>query len=189
MNKYLLILLSFVVFQNCVNAQTEDFLVEKYLQNKSFENPYKQIKYDYTSTEKIPIKLSVMQDISTTDDSLYEGKNIYLVINEDVFYNNKTVVKSGTIVIAKIGYIIPNGMNGVPSKIYLTDFDIPNIKPSQLVTTYYKAGSRKLYIVLPLRFTLAEIPFLGLIADFIKGGHAKITPSDTITIDYYPNWK
>lgn len=38
-----------------------------------------------------------------------------------------------------------------------------------------------------LRFTLAEIPFLGLITDFIKGGQTKITPSDTITIDYYPN--
>ena len=61
-------------------------LNEKYLQNKSFENPYKQIKYDYTSTEKVPIKLSVMQDMSTTDNSLYEGKNIHLVYS--VGYNN-----------------------------------------------------------------------------------------------------
>lgn len=189
MNKiFYVISLSILTMFNCVFAQSEDVLVDKYLGNKTFKAPYKEVKYDFTNTEKLPIELTVTGDISTNDENIYEGKKIPLVVKNDVYYGNKIIIKKDTKASARIGYIITNGMNGVPAAIYLTDFNIPEIDSNQLIANYHKCGNRKLYLVYPLNFVLSEIPFLNFVTCLIKGGQAKIIPKDVITIYYYPNW-
>lgn len=191
MNKiFFVISLSILILTmfNCAFAESEDFLIEKYLQDKTFKNPYKEVKYDFTNTEKLPIELTVTDDISTNDESIYEGRRINLVVKNDVFYNDEIIIKKDTKANARIGYIVTNGLNGVPDAIYLTDFNIPEIDSYKLVANYHKCGNRKFYLVYPLNLVLSEIPFLNFITCLIRGGQAKITSKDVITIYYYPNW-
>ena len=56
MNRFcvLLILLICGIF-NSVFAESTDFLVDKFLQNKKFKNPYTPIEYDFTNLTRVTI--------------------------------------------------------------------------------------------------------------------------------------
>lgn len=146
------------------------------------------LPYNYYDTYSIPISLSIVEKISTKD-AIIDGQNVKFRVNKDVYYNDMLLLKSGEIVNAKIENIITSGMNGFPAEILIDDFEIPGIKNSQLLSAYTKKGQNRSYLVYPLKWSLTLIPFVGSLTNLIKGGHAKITPKDVVTIYYYPNWK
>jgi len=146
------------------------------------------LPYDYSDTYSIPISLSILEPISTKDN-LIEGQNIELKVNKDVYYKDELLLKSGQIVNAKLETVITSGMNGFPAEIIINNFEIPNIRESQLLSEYIKKGQNRSFLVYPLKWSLTLIPFVGSLTNLIKGGHAKVTPKDKITIYYYPNWK
>ena len=43
-------------------------------------------------------------------------------------------------------------------------------------------------MVLPIKWALTPIPFVGSFTNFIIGGNANISDKDTIILYYYPNW-
>lgn len=167
MNKYILIILSLFISLS-VFAET--------------------LPYNFCDTTRVPIRLSIVNEISTKD-ALTEGQNIELRVIKDVYYEGKTLVRKGELVNAKIETIITSGMNGFPAEIIVDDFEIPNIPDSKLMSTYYKKGQNRCLWVYPLKWSLTLIPFVGSLTNLIKGGHAKIKTKDVITIYYYPNWK
>ncbi len=170
MNKFLFLILSLVVLlqSNISNATT--------------------LPYDFSDTERVLIKLSILEEISTKTPHL-EGEDIKFKAIEDVFYKDKYILNKGDIVTAKLETIITSGMNGFPAEIIVDDFIIPNVKPSQLVSTYTKKGQNRCLWVYPLKWSLTLIPFAGSLTNFIKGGHARLKPKDIVTLYYYPNWK
>lgn len=146
------------------------------------------LPYDYTSVHSVPIKLSITKSISTKEH-LQEGQDVKFVVKYDVRDRGKLILNSGTIVNAKIETVITSGMNGFPAEIIIDDFDVPNIKNSKLLSTYTKAGQNRSLLVYPLKWALTPIPLAGTVTNFIKGGHAKIKPDDTVVIYYFPDWK
>ena len=108
---------------------------------------------------------------------------------KDVVYKDTVILKSGDIVTGTLETIITSGMNGFPAEVIIDDFNIPNIKPSQLISTYNKRGQNRCFWVYPLKWSLTLIPFVGSLTNFIMGGEAKVKTSDVITIYYYPEWK
>ena len=144
--------------------------------------------YNYSDTTAIPIKLSIIE-LLTTKNPVNEGQYVNFRVLEDVNYNGATVVKAGDIVPGRVETIITSGMNGFPAEIIIDDFQIPDIKASQLICNYNKHGQNRCLWVYPLKWSLTLIPFVGSLTNFIKGGHAKIKPTDVITIYYYPNWQ
>lgn len=166
MNRLLIVFLSFFLINNAVFA----------------------LPYDFSSTKSVPIKLQITEEISTKM-SICEGQELKFKSTEDIYYRKNLILKKGTIVPARIEMIITSGMNGFPAEIIIGDFQIPNIKQSQLMGTYIKTGQNRSLIVYPIKWALTWLPGVGSLTNLIKGGHAKIKTKDVITIFYYPQWK
>lgn len=147
-----------------------------------------ELPYDYSSTEAIPIKLSIINEVSTKD-GLIEGQKLKFKVLEDVYYENMPVVKKDDIITGTVETIITSGMNGFPAEIIVDDFEIAGINSSQLISTYIKKGQNRCFWVYPLKWALTIIPFVGSLTNFIMGGHARIKTKDVITIYYFPKWK
>ncbi len=145
------------------------------------------LEYDYSSTESIPVKLSITEEISTKMPIL-EGQILKFKVLKDV-QNDRLNLKKGDIVTGRIECIITSGMNGFPAEIIIDNFKIPYVKKSQLIGTYIKKGQNRFIWVYPLKFALTPFPPTGSITNIIKGGHAKIKTTDIITVYYYPDWK
>lgn len=164
------------------------FAAEETVLDTDTEKQTYTLPYNYEDTEFIPIKLAVTKEITTKNPHI-EGEEVEFRVIKDVTYNNQTILKEGDIVKAKIETIITSGMNGFPAEIIVDDFQIPNVKQSQLLSTYTKKGQNRCLWVYPLKWSLTLIPFVGSLTNLIMGGEARIKTKDIITIYYFPNWK
>ena len=170
------------------SAIIRDDFVEESLAGKNLEKPITNIDYNYESTEKIPIKLNILEPISTKKEDLYDGQIINFKVKEDVYYNNQLIVKKGTIATAEIETIIERGMNGLPATIILDNFKINNIPQEKLKCTIIHKGHNRAYYVFPIKWILTPTIIGGYLANFLLGGHSKISKRKTLTIYYYPHW-
>lgn len=173
---------------NPAYALLRDTVIEEELANKNIKTPYINKNYDYTSIEKIPIKLNIVKSISTKNDGVYEGQIVQFKVKENVFKDHQLLLKKGTIVNARVETYIEKGMNGLPATIIIDNFEIPNIPLKKLKCTVIQKGINLALIVFPIKWALTPIPFAGSFTNLIVGGHAKIKEKNTITIYYYPHW-
>ena len=81
------------------------------------------------------IKIEEIQDLieemlkkSKEEKELYENQIINFKVAKDVIYNDKIIVKRGTLAPAKVSIIVLPGMNGIPASIILKDFSIEYLK-------------------------------------------------------------
>lgn len=146
------------------------------------------LPYDYSSTFSLPIKMNIVEEV-TTKRGLLEGSTVNFKVKKDVIYNGQIIVKKDTIIPARVETVIPRGMNGFPAEIVIDNFQFEEIKSSKLLSTYTKKGQNRCLFVYPLKWALTPIPFAGSLTNFILGGEAKIKKSDVITVYYYPDWK
>lgn len=146
------------------------------------------LPYDFSDVESIPIRLSILEEI-TTKGGILEGSRVNFQVKENVYHNNKIIIRKGDIVSARVETYVTRGLNGFPAELIIDNFEIEGIKKSQLLSTYTKTGTNRCLWVYPLKWALTPIPFAGSLTNFILGGEAKIKPKDVITIYYYPNWK
>lgn len=185
MNRFFALILTLIICPVCFADIMHDEFAEDYLKNS--KPAYTHTKYDYTDTDIVPIKLCITEKIKSEAD-LYEGQNVEFRILRHVVYKNKIIAKRGQVVPATVKIIATSGMNGIPASIIFGDFKINGIKPGQLTDTYEIFGQDRSLIVFPLKWALTILPPSGSLTNFIKGGHAKLKPSKTITIYYHPNW-
>lgn len=186
MNRLFSLLLTLLLIGLPASAMTEDFIVDEFLKNDNYEQPFENTKYNYQSTLKIPINLRIVNEINSEND-LYEGQIVKFVVNDDVRYNGKLLVKRNTIVSARVETIIANGMNGIPASIIFGNFNIPNINSKNLTFYCEKYGRDLSLLVFPLKWLLTPLYPSGSLTNFIKGGHVKIHQNAKITIYYYPS--
>ncbi len=168
-----------------VNMQ--DNLVETTLKKNNIEQPVTNTNYNYENLEAVAIKLKIQNKITSKKD-IQDGDIITFIVKDDVFYDNKIIVNRGTVINAKIKAVLKRGLGGIPGQIVIDDFEIPNIDSRKLKSHYIKRGRNTTLLILPLKWALTPIPFVGSFTNLILGGHAKISPDDNITIFYYPNW-
>ena len=151
-------------------------------------SPAFALDYDYSSTKAVAIELYSEKAISTKDD-IVEGERLPLRIGNDVYYNNRLILKKGTPASAKIETLITAGMNGFPAEIIINDFSIPGIDSNKLISEYSKVGQNRCLWVYPLKWALTPLYPAGSLTNFIYGGHANLKTTDKITVYYYPEWK
>ena len=149
---------------------------------------FAELDYNYKATEYVPIKLTVLNEISTRDE-IFEGQEIKLKVRNNVYCHDCLFVKKGTIATARIETIITKGMNGFPAEIILNNFKIDGVESSHLMGEYIKAGRSWALMVYPIKWALTPIPFVGSLTNLIKGGDANIETDDLIIVKYYPHWK
>lgn len=208
MNKFFVLILIIVLgfSQNILYAQTQQADSKSEFQTNSSEyaiegsseaehsglrvdiQSQEVLPYDFSSTEYVPIKLSITKEVSTKDE-IVEGQKLEFKVLKDVYYKDKLVVKKDDIVTATLETIVTSGMNGFPAELVVDDFDIPGIKKSQLISTYIKKGQNRCFWVYPLKWALTIIPIAGSLTNFIMGGHARIKTKDVITLYYFPHWR
>ena len=188
MNKIFCSLFLFIFSSLSTYALERDIFIEEYLNTKEIEKPVQNLNYDYTSVEKIPIKLQISKAITTKNNEISEGQLIDFVVREDVKYNHKVVIPKGTKVTAVVQTYQTRGMNGIPGIIVLDNFKIPNVNNSRLKSIYIKRGQDRSYIVFPIKWALTLIPFAGYSTNLILGGHAQIKKKHNVIIYYYPKW-
>ncbi len=165
-----------------------DEFIENYLSDKEIKPIETNLEYNYDEFDRIPIKLQTIEKISLKNKNLYENNKIQLKVKQNVKYNNKVILKQGTLATAEIQTYTTKGMNGIPGSIILDNFEIPGIDKSKLKSTYIKKGVSLTLFVLPLKWALTPIPGVGSLTNFIIGGNASINDKDTIIVYYYPNW-
>lgn len=146
-----------------------------------------KLPYNFSDTNYVPIKMSIINDISSNDE-IYEGQEIQLKIKNNVAYRNSLLIKKGSLATARIETIITKGMNGFPAEIILNNFKIDGIDSNKLMGEYTETGRNWALMVYPIKWALTPIPFVGSLTNLIKGGEAHIRPCDTILVKYYPNW-
>lgn len=166
---------------------TVDSIAES-LKDEELEIPYANLDYDYESTLEIPISLKIDKPLTTKDKTLYEGKPVEFTAQNIVLYDRRILLRKGDKVKGKVKYIVSSGLNGIPYSITLGDFEFENISSNQIFKDYEKRGFSRTGFVLPLKLALTILPPTGSLTNFIKGGHAKITPKDNITIYFCPKW-
>lgn len=187
--KSTLILYVFFLFTGLFsNAIEEDEITKELLKNANIAKPQTNLNYNYESFERIPIKLQIINPISTKAGSIVEGQVIDFIVKEDVRYKSQIIIKKGTLVSAIVQTYMDRGMNGVPATLIIDDFNIEGIDKNKLKATYIKRGQNRTLIVLPIKWALTLIPFAGYVSNLIIGGHANIKKKNTIILFYYPNW-
>ena len=149
---------------------------------------FARLDYDFSNTEFIPIKMTVLEKISSNDE-IYEGQEVKLKVRNNVFCHHCLQIKKGTIATARIETIVTKGMNGFPAEIILNNFKIEGIESSHLMGEYIKTGKNWALMVYPIKWALTPIPFVGSLTNLIKGGEAHIKTDELIVVKYYPHWK
>lgn len=193
MNKKVLVSVVFAViasFYSNAYAEVRDVFAEEYFADKVSEKPETNLDYNYESLEKVPIRLKIDKKIQTGKYSdIYEGQKVNLKVLKSVKYNGETLVKAGTIATATIETYSLRGMNGVPASIVLNNFEIPGIDKNMTGGAFVKKGASLTLLVLPIKWALTPIPFVGSTTNLIFGGNAVLSPDNTFEIYYYPERK
>lgn len=185
-NFFIGILLSLLLTGNQVFAVQDEF-VERTLDTSSLEKPQTFLEYNFQDITTIPVRLSITEKISS-ETKVYDGQKVEFRVVSDVKHNGKTIIKTGTIVTARIETTISSGMNGIPASIIFSNFQIPNISQGQITDSYELIGQDRSLIVFPLKWALTILPPTGSLTNFIKGGHARLSPNKIIQLYYHPNW-
>jgi hypothetical protein len=186
MNKILLTLFLLILSPMCI----AEIMFDDFAKTTLIDTPLPQtnLEYDYSGTAKLPIKMKLVKDYGSEKD-VYEGQKLKLNVIKDVIYNKKVVIKKGTDATAKVSVLISTGMNGIPASVMLNDFMIEDVDSKQLCDDFELFGQDRSLLVFPLKWALTILPPTGSLTNFIMGGHARLKPSKTITIYYYPEWK
>ena len=185
MNRIFLILFLLFITPKAHSELLQDEFAASTLKNT--QKPISNTAYNFSSTHKIPIKMSLIKDYGS-EKSVFEGQNVELKIKEDVLFNNVSMIKKDTPLTAEVGIIISTGLNGIPASVILKNFEIEGIPKSKLSNTYELFGQDRSLLVFPLKWALTWLPPTGSLTNFIMGGHARLKPKKKIMIYYYPEW-
>lgn len=193
MNNVMKILILFAVFFSSLGCAfsapfIDDDFVNETLKDKDFKEIKVNTDYNYTRIHCIPIKLQIDKKI-TTRKNLHDGDILTFKVKNDVRHNRKVLLKKGTVVTGRVKTYMTRGWGGIPGQIILDDFEIPGIDSNQLKSTYIKKGLNLTLLIMPIKWVLTPIPFVGSFTNLIIGGSANIDSNDTIVIYYYPDWQ
>lgn len=140
--------------------------------SKDYTNYKKSIITDISNLNKIEIR--ICQKFTTKNRKIDEGDYIKFETVTPITIKNKTYPK-GTIVQARVENISQNQSKGVPADIVLGNFTIDNNK---LVGEISKTGANRSLWVYPCSYIGSGFFGLGAFLLFIRGGHAKILPTE-----------
>lgn len=189
--KFLLFLFCFVCGFGiaCSNEVLKDSFVDESLLNVETIRPEPVLNYDFSDTDIVKIPLRITETITTSlKNKSYEGQQIKFLVDSDVYYKNKILVKKGTCVNARLEIITTRGFAGIPAEIFITDFKIPGLDSNKIMEPVSKRGFSTTTLILPVKWILTPFPPLGSITNLAVGFNTTLTPNQLLYVDYYPNF-
>ena len=189
MNKIIFTLITLLAFNFSVQAMETEELIRQTIDKNNLPKIQQNINYDYTSTDRVEIKLQLDQDkISTKKGNAAEGQKVQFRVKKDVRYKGRVIIPKFTLVTGIIQTFVTKGMNGIPATIIIDNIEIEGIDSKKLKGTIIKKGVNLSLLVFPLKWALTILPPTGSLTNFITGGNATINKKTNITVYYYPNW-
>ena len=134
-----------------------------------------QSGYDFENLNRIPLKLKILDEISTKSN-IFEGQKLVFTTTEDAVITHKTVLPAGSRVFGIVETISPCEKSGIPANLIVGDFKIEYMPTIKLEGEILKTGANRTYWVKPL------LPILF----YIKGGQAKLSVNEIYQIYYTP---
>ena len=189
MNKIIFTLITILTFNLSIQAMETEELIRQTIDTNNLPEIYQNTQYDYTSTDRVEVKLQLDQDkISTKKGNAEEGQKVQFRVKKDVRYKGKVIIPKFTLVTGTIETFITKGMNGIPACIVIDNLQIEGADHSKIHGGFTKKGTNLSLLVFPLKWALTILPPTGSLTNFITGSNATINKKTNITVYYYPNW-
>ncbi len=188
MNKLLIIFLQIIILSLPVMAAepaVDDFPAGWY-KDKEIKYIEPHLEYDYSSVKREKIWLTPVEKYSTPHN-VYDGMPVKLQVKKNVRIG-RNLLKRGTPVNAIVELYTTNGMTGIPATITIGRVEIPGLDSDKVYCYYVKEGQNRTVWILPLKWALTWLPFVGSFTNLIKGGQAVLKPADDIPAYYYYEW-
>ena len=165
----------------------EDGVVKLYLQKVSSVYPEPNLDYDYTKIKYFPLRIKFLERISTKGLDNTEGQIVKFVVVHDIYDGKKKLVSHGTIGTARVETISPRGFMGVPADLIISHFEVAGLDKRKIEGDVVKSGYNLMGLAGALKYSIGTfIPGTGYLFMLIKGGQAKIDPSDIFEVKYVP---
>lgn len=189
MNKFIFAFIVMLIFNIPVKAMQVEELIRQTIDPNNMPELVQNTDYDYTSVERLEVKIQLDQDkISTKKGKIEEGQKIQFRVKRDVKYKGKTIIPKFTLVTATVQTYITKGMNGIPATIIVDNVQIEGVDNSKVKGTIIKRGVNLSLLVFPIKWLLTVLPPSGSLTNFITGGNATIDKKTNLYVLYYPNW-
>lgn len=94
------------------------------------------VGFQTAQAEKIPVKITPLQLISTHHDEIETGDYITFVVVNDVYANGNLYIKKGTLVDAFVDFFHPNGWAGDNAEIKINSFETTDVNGKKLTINY-----------------------------------------------------
>ena len=187
MSKFLILLLFFLFMPFVCYAEEilQDEFITEWFNDKEITTVEPFTNYNFANTERIKIHITPTEKISTPKN-VYDGQVVNFVIKRNARLDNATLLKKGTPLTGVVELYTTNGMTGVQGTITIGQISIPNLDSDKLYYYIVKEGQNRTLWIMPIKWALTFIPFVGTVTNLIKGGQAVLSPSDTFVVYYYP---
>lgn len=187
MNRFCLLISLLLISVPCYSTEVmQDEFVDEWFKDKEIKTVVPYSEYNYADTERIKIQITPVEKLSTPKN-VYEGQVVNFVTKRNVRLEDGELLKKGTPVTGVVELYTTNGMTGVQGTITVGQISIPNLETDKLYYYIVKEGQNRTLWIMPIKWALTFIPFVGSVTNLIKGGQAVLSPSDTFTVYYYPN--
>lgn len=165
----------------------QDGIVKLYLQKVSSKYPEANLNYDYTKIKYFPLRIKFLERISTKGVNNTEGQIVKFVVVHNIYDGKKKLVSHGTIGTARVETISPRGFMGVPADLIISHFEVEGLDKRKIEGDVVKSGYNLMGLAGALKYSIGTfIPGTGYLFMLIKGGQAKIDPSDIFEVKYVP---
>lgn len=170
------------------NSFITDNLAEKTLKNISVKTKNADIKFDFESIKRIPVKISILQNISTKKN-LKEGQRLNFKVVHDIVLDKNIELKKDTIITAKLETISLNQAFGVPADIVIDNFKtVSGQQEINFEGNIHKIGANRSLWVYPVGYITGIMFFgAGFLLFTVRGGHAKLNAKKIYEVYYCPN--
>lgn len=188
--KFLGLLFAFCLSVN-LNAYSiqNDTFIDEQLSDIEVQKPKTNLEYDYSDTDFVKIPLRITEKITTQKkNKSYEGQKLTFIVDDNIYYENKLLVKKGTIATARLEIITTKGFAGIPAEIFITDFEIENLDSNKIKEPVSKRGFSMTALIFPIKWALTPFPPMGSLVNLAVGFNASLTPKQILDIYYYPNY-
>lgn len=86
--------------------------------------------------QKIPVKITPIQIISTNHDEIEVGDKITFEVVNDVYKDNKLFIKKGSTIKGVVDFVHPNGWFGDAANIKLLNFSTADVNDKKVEISY-----------------------------------------------------
>ncbi len=176
----------FICLKACAQEFINDDFAKIWYKDKTINYIEPISNYDYSSIRREKIILTPTEKY-TTPHNVYDGMPVNLVVKRNARIG-RDLLKKGTPAKGIVELYTTNGMTGIQATMTIGQIEIQGLDSKKLGYYFVKEGQNRSTWILPLKWALTFIPFVGSLTNFIKGGQAVLKPGDEIPVYYYYDW-